>query len=258
MPPPLSPPPAATEHQRLSALLASRAAQVAIKARPTGAARVAAAVTRYQTAGAVLAQTAVEVMLSQQDIDVQAEALLNSVAFTTETDRLLGMIEAVGEDDARLSRMVEAIVQDATRAAESVSVAVRPRILFVRVLTLPSCARCAILAGRTYRYTDGFQRHPQCDCIMLPCTVAAPYVPDILELAKQGQVTGLSKDDIRAVDAGADLGKVVNIRRKAAGLREAGQVLARDGKPSPAGIYRMAGDDQAKAVELLKRFGYVR
>jgi hypothetical protein len=256
--PPLPPPPAATEHQRLSALLAARAAQVALTVRPTGPARVAAAVTRYQTAGAVLAETAVEAMLTQQNIDVQAEALLSSAAFTTETQRLLGMIEAVGDDDARFSRMVEAIVQDATRAAESVAVAVRPDVRFVRVLNLPSCARCAVLAGRVYRYSQGFLRHPNCDCVMLPCTVGTDLVQDPAELAKAGQIHGLSQADMQALADGADFGRVVNVRQKAAGLREAGQVLARDGRPSPAGIYQMTGDDRAKAVELLKRFGYIR
>lgn len=33
---------------------------------------------------------------------------------------------------------------------------------YVRALRAPSCARCAILAGRWYRYSAGFDRHPHC------------------------------------------------------------------------------------------------
>lgn len=36
------------------------------------------------------------------------------------------------------------------------------RFGYVRVLNPPSCGRCAILAGRFYRWSAGFQRHPMC------------------------------------------------------------------------------------------------
>jgi hypothetical protein len=195
-------------------------------------------------------------MLDQQGIDAAAEAALNSLAFTTEIDRLVGMIEATAAPD--FDRLVESLVQDAARAAESVAVAVRPTVRFVRYLTLPSCSRCAVLAGRVYRYSQGFLRHPNCDCVMLPTTVAAPdLVQDPVELAKAGQIRGLSKADMLAIEQGADFGRVVNVRLKKAGLRQAGKVLARAGKPTPEGIYAIAGDDRAKALQLLTQYGYL-
>src|SRR5690348_18342012 len=36
------------------------------------------------------------------------------------------------------------------------------------LLNPPSCQRCAILAGRWYRWSQGFLRHPRCDCVNLP------------------------------------------------------------------------------------------
>ena len=62
---------------------------------------------------------------------------------------------------------------------------------------------------------------------------------------------------MQALADGADLGQVVNIRRKAAGLLEAGHALTRGGRPTPAGIYRLASD-RADALRLLKRYGYLR
>lgn len=86
---------------------------------------------------------------------------------------------------------------------------------------------------------------------------AAPdLVADPTDLVREGKVTGLSKADLRAVRDGADLGKVVNVRRYAAGLTESGRVLARAGKLTPEGIYRLAST-QADAVAMLRRFGYL-
>lgn len=254
--PTLAAPPAAAEHHATSALWAAEAAAAAQRAKPGGLRAIAATVVRYQAVGALRAQVAVAEMLAQQDIEVRAQAALNSLAFTTDVDRLLGMLDVTA--DTEFDRLVASLVQDASRAAESVSVATRPTVRFVRYLTLPSCSRCAVLAGRVYRYSQGFLRHPNCDCVMLPTTVAAPdLVQDPAELAKAGQIRGLSRADMLAIEQGADFGKVVNVRLKKAGLRQAGRVLARRGKPTPEGLYALAGDDRMKALSLLRRYGYL-
>lgn len=97
-----------------------------------------------------------------------------------------------------------------------------------------------------------------CDCSMIPTTVASPLVQDRMELVRSGQVTGLSKADLQALADGADLAQVVNIRSKKAGLLEAGHALRRGNRPTPAGIYRLADGDREKALELLKRYGFIR
>lgn len=212
---------------------------------------------RYQSAQAVLAEAAVDRMLAEQDIDVEAEALLNGPAFTTTMDRFEQMLESLTAE-WQLERLAESLTQDAGRTAQQVTVAARPQVGWVRHLTLPSCSRCAVLAGRVYRFSQGFQRHPGCDCTMIPVTVASPdFTYDVDELVRVGQVTGLSKADKAALAEGADFSKVVNIRSRKAGLTQSGRVLSRAGRLTPEGIFKLASDRE-EALALLKRNGYFR
>lgn len=254
-----TPPRSAAKHYALSALIAQRAAREAVRAAAGAPAKNIAAVARvvltHQVVTARTSQLAVAEMLMEQEIDRVAEGMLNSLAFTTEPPALARMAEAT-TTEAEFARMVESIVQDAARAAESVATAVRPDLYHVRYVSPPCCSRCAILAGRVYRWSDGFERHTNCDCSMIPTTVAAPFAQSPDDLIERGLVTDLSKADRRAILDGADPGKVVNVRRRAAGLREPGRVLARAGRPTPEGIYRMAAD-RTEAVSLLRKFGYI-
>lgn len=194
-------------------------------------------------------------MLDEQRIEVAADASLNALAFTTPPQAFERMAREV-ETDQEFDRLVEAIVTDAARAAESVAVAVRPNIYHVRYVNPPCCGRCAVLASRVYRWSDGFLRHPGCDCSMIPTTVAAPFAQDPDQLFRDGQIRGLSRADQQAIRDGADIGSVVNVRRRTAGLLQSGQALTRAGRPTPAGIYRLASD-RTEALELLARFGYI-
>lgn len=65
---------------------------------------------------------------------------------------------SVGRD--RLDQLAHSIITDTSRAAASVDVATRTAIGYTRMLNPPSCDRCAILAGRWYRWNAGFDRHP--------------------------------------------------------------------------------------------------
>jgi hypothetical protein len=70
---------------------------------------------------------------------------------------------ALASGGSQLEMLAQTTVQDTGRAAVSAGMIARPHIDgYVRVLTLPSCSRCAILAGRVYRWSTGFQRHPRC------------------------------------------------------------------------------------------------
>lgn len=249
------PPQSARRNYALSALISQRAVREARKARPRGSAAVLGVVVTHQMAQAQTSDRAVAEMLAEQDIDVAAEAILNTLSFTTEPDTVARMVEQA-ETDFEFDRLVESIVTDAARAAESVAVTVRPNVYHVRFLNLPSCSRCAVLAGRVYRWSDGFKRHPGCDCSMIPTTVASPLVQDPEQLVRDGQVTGLSKADRAAVADGADLGRVVNVRRQKAGLLEAGHALRRGNRLTPSYIYRIARD-RDHALELLRAHGYI-
>lgn len=211
----------------------------------------------YQVAQAQIAEEATGLMLSQQDIDVEAEALLNSAAFTTSLNTLERMLEDV-DTDWRFDQLVASLTQDAGRSAQGVAIAARPRIGHVRMLTPPSCSRCAVLAGRVYRYSSGFLRHPGCDCTMIPTTLANPdYVQDPESLMDRGLVTGLSKADIRAIQDGADFAQVVNVRLRSGGVSESGRVLYRRGRPTPEAIYANAATRE-DALTDLQAAGYLR
>jgi hypothetical protein len=240
----------ASSHYRRSALLARRAAAAADGA--SGVALASVLVT-HQAAQARMSEQAVADMLTEQGLDVSPAGSLSPLAFTTDAQMLAQMVGPKTD----VARLVESLVQDAGRAAESVATAARADMGHARYLSPPSCARCAILAGRVYRYSDGFKRHTNCDCVMIPTTVANPeFTQDPVDLMERGQIRGLSKADMQAVADGADLNKVVNVRRYSSGLRESGRVLARAGKPTPEGIYRLASDQQ-DAVRMLRRFGYL-
>lgn len=211
----------------------------------------------YQAAQAQLAEDATDLMLRQQDVDVGADALLNSAAFATSLDSFERMLEET-DTEWRFRQLVASLAQDSARSAQGVAVAARPRIGYVRMLTPPSCSRCTVLAGRVYRYSTGFLRHPGCDCTMIPTTLANPkYVQDPEDLMKRGLVTGLSKADQQAIRDGADFARVVNIRASAAGVSESGRVLYRRGRMTPEAIYR-ANPSREAALTALQAAGYLR
>lgn len=250
-------PTSARRHYRWSERLAVRAVREARKQRPKGAAAVASVVALHQVTAARQTPTAIDSMLSEQAIETAADALLNSLAFVTLPDQVEAMVERVSLD-YEFDRIVASLVQDAGRAAEQVAVTVRANIGYVRFLSPPSCSRCAILAGRVYRYSEGFLRHPGCDCIHVPTTVANPaFVHDPVDQARQGLVTGLSKADRKALEDGADMARVVNVKSRRAGLSGPDGALIRAGRPTPAGIYA-AATSREDAIERLIAAGYIR
>lgn len=211
-----------------------------------------------------------------------------------------------GENFLRL--VVTTQAADAARAAESVALttadpvvdqripAPRERAVsretdgqpvtlgWIRMLNPPSCGRCAVLAGRFYRWSDGFERHEMCDCRHIPVTEnlagdlttdPALYFDSLTE-AEQNYYFG--KAVAQAIRDGADVSQVVN----AATRPNASYVVTtptgerrrytREGttrrgyygaagrgqrRPTPWQVYKDAGGDQERAVELLRRFGYV-
>lgn len=154
-----------------------------------------------------------------------------------------------------LARMVSTLVADAGRAAAGVQIAATERAGWVRYEPPPYCQRCAPLVGRWYRYSQGFQRHPQCPAVHRPASEREPRsgwssAPDASE------VKDLTASQRRALDEGADLNRVVNAHRRKR-LEVAG-VGNRHREGTPAWIYARAGDDRAAAVELLRRYGYLK
>lgn len=144
----------------------------------------------------------------------------------------VGVEEALARGGRWLDMAVWTQIADAARGASGVGIAARPHVGgYVRMLNPPSCSRCAVLAGKWFRFNQGFARHPRCDCVHIPAnedmagdlrTDPAAYFRS-LSAAEQNRV--FTNAGAEAVRAGADIGQVVNARRGARGLAPAGARL---------------------------------
>lgn len=190
---------------------------------------------------------------------------------------------------ADLERLIISEVADAGRTASQVEFVSRPDWQnYVRMLDPPSCPRCAILAGRIYRDLDAFDRHPGCDCVMVPVqdwesAHDTGLASSFQEAFERGDVHGLSKADARAIADGANPVEVVNATRglNAPGITAAlrTEVFSRRVKATtegttkraawrktnptrlvrlrPESIYEFA-KDRDDAIRLLALYGYIR
>lgn len=226
--------------------------------------RLARLLVLLQVRAARGAVAAVGRVLAQQSIEAPPAATVAPQAFSTASDgrTLAGLLEQA-DTLPKLQTMTVTQITDTDRVATGVATTIRPAVSgHIRNVGATCCSRCAILAGQFYRYSDGFKRHPGCRCTMVPTTrgTAHDEIDSPEDLFLQGRITDLSQRDAQAVRDGADLGKVVNVRRKAAGLTVAGRVIARrDGRRrrlTPEGIYDLASD-RDDAIRLLAKYGYI-
>ncbi len=182
---------------------------------------------------------------------------------------------ALATGRATLQMMVRTQVADAGRSAVQAGLVARRDLDgYTRVAVGRSCARCVILAGKFYRYNTGFDRHPQCDCVHLPCkqAQAAGISQDPMRVynamtPQERSAAGWSKADQKAIAEGADLGQVTNIRRKGGLYVADGKQYTHEGtrargrrgtkRMTPGQISREAGDDREKAIRLLREHGYL-
>jgi len=170
-----------------------------------------------------------------------------------------------------LDRNVQTMVADTGRAAASVDIAARQRVGYVRMLNLPSCPRCVILAGKFFRWNAGFRRHPRCDCRHIPSTenIAGDVTTDPYEyfhsLDAAAQEKQFGKPAAQAIRDGSDIFQVVNADRgtKPGGLittegtsRRGNFGRGRPPRLTPEGIYAQ-GLPRQETLRLLERNGYI-
>ena len=216
-----------------------------------------------------------------------AQPMITALSYLT-TGRAVGDAMAAGL--AMLELIVGTQVHDAARMADLIGITTRPGVAYTRVVTLPACARCIVLAGQTYSYSEGFERHPNCDCGILPIR-SGEDVPwssprelfDAMSPAEQARRFGAGAAE--AIRAGADIGQVVNARRGM--TTAAGRLLTREGTTrrgyagarmiAASGSARVPGERYARArvlrpmpeqiiaeapsreaaIEGLRRYGYL-
>lgn len=167
-----------------------------------------------------------------------------------------------------LEMVVRTQVADAARAGLGLGVVTREGVGYTRMVNPPCCQRCAVLAGKTFRWNTGFQRHPRCDCLHVPTALGRPGYVSVVEA---GQVKDLTAAQRQALDDGADLGQVLNASR---GRRADGMTTSegttrrgfaahrmattstRSARLTPEAIYRVAST-RDEALTLLRRYGYL-
>ena len=284
------------ERQRNIALLALSAVR-RLFARNRPLTEVAATVTAYQMASATAASQQVAGWAGSSEALTSAAVFagVSSAGFPiiepiiATIDRVVpAPVEALPANwwkDAQpfltaVERLIVSEVQDAGRSAGQAEIVARPNWTnYVRMLTPPSCGRCATLAGRVYKDLAAFQRHPLCDCIQVPVEsweaahdkglVSSPQ-----DAFDRGQITGLSQADAQAIADGADIGKVINAHRgmttptvfghrvKATTAGTTKRSAWRQANPTrlvrlrPEAIYQIA-ENHDDALRLLRLYGYV-
>jgi hypothetical protein len=182
-----------------------------------------------------------------------------------------------------LGRIVATQIQDTARAATGVAVVNDRRTAgYIRVVSGACCSRCAILAGRWYRYNAGFPRHPHCSCTQVAATrEVVPQSPKTIFDAmtpEELRRAGWSDADVRAIGEGADIYQVTNAHRDLRSVTIAGRPLKTTlqgttakgiaGKRlkvpvrlTPEAIYAEAdrlGWSRDETIRQLTRFGYIR
>ncbi|WP_033288260.1 hypothetical protein [Amycolatopsis jejuensis] len=179
--------------------------------------------------------------------------------------------QALAVGQIRLDLITRTQVADAGRVADGIAVVARPTVSWTRMVVGDSCPRCIILAGRVYRYSQGFERHPQCDCVHIPTAedTGDDFTTDPRRAFEEGRVKGLSKADDQAIRDGADMAQIVNAHKGmyVAGARKltrtgitrrgtAGRRLGGRARLMPEQIYREASSRE-EAVQLLCQHGYI-
>lgn len=213
----------ALEHYRRQQVITAAGLIAARKARRKGGAREAAKVVAlYQLAAARDAANAIPRMLDEQGIeaDPAGAVVYTSLAGVASDGRPLDTLFDQASNDYAFGLMVVTQLQDVARIAAGIGIVSRPRVTgYARMLNPPSCSRCAILAGKFFKWNAGFERHPRCDCRHVPSSeaLAGDLTADpnayfkSLDPATQERI--FTKKGAEAIRDGADPAAVVNARR---------------------------------------------
>ena len=212
------------------------------------------------------------------------------------TRTLTAIKRGAGEDDAMriglmsLERLASLALEDTSRSASGVSIAQRVGVGYVRVEDPTCCARCVILAGKYFRYNQGFLRHPHCHGRHVPVKGKAKaerqgWIADPMQafeaMSREHQDKVFGPSSAQAIRDGADIWQVVNAQR---GVQRLGAVkrgtvfmtttegTSRYGwsnmirrfeygqkqkrRLTPEGIYALARSRE-EVVSLLQREGYI-
>ncbi|WP_443735749.1 VG15 protein [Streptomyces cylindrosporus] len=183
---------------------------------------------------------------------------------------------AMARGAAFLDMVVRTVVADTGRQADQAAmVANRSVRAYIRVVELPACSRCIILAGREYGVSSGFLRHPRCDCTMEPVTRRHTPTPldaeDLFEsMTPEQRRKTFGEAGTKAIEDGARISSIVNARKAMDRVEMFGKTVQvthvgtgsrkkprRPPRLMPEEIYRLA-ESREHAIRLLYKNGYLR
>ncbi len=212
------------------------------------------------------AEFAVNRSVIEQGLLAPMAAAIAPNAFRTAADgrSLVSLLEQA-DSLSSLFAMTTTQIADTGRVAAGVALTARPNLSgYIRNVGATCCSRCAILAGRFYRYSDDFQRHINCKCTMVATTTAGygEYIETPDDLFQAGRINDLTVGQRSALEDGADISRVINANRGGlspvgGGLR--GTTERADGKRArltPYSIYKLA-TSRDEAIRLLVANGYL-
>lgn len=266
--------------------------------------------TLFSTIQTKSAETAIDasgMMLAEQGVYITPHALANPNAFAGWAPSGLDIasyfqspvfaalhairtgsspLEALEYGRNLLVMLTSLAVMDTARQAESLDITSRPKVGYIRVESATCCDRCMILAGKWFRFNEGFLRHPHCHGRHVPCSQSMAkqqgWISDPMEgfksLSREEQDKRFGANYAQAIRDGADIYQVVNSKR---GMQRVGkgytaltisegttrygwasmQYAQQSGRRmkrrlSIDGIYSLTGGDREKTIAALKANGY--
>jgi len=118
-----------------------------------------------------------------------------------------------------LDLFTQTLIADTARAATSAGMTAHRRVGgYIRMIEPGACSRCAVLAGKKYRWNQGFDRHPACRCEHIPASENILGDPStdpnayFESLSAEEQDRIFTKAGAEAIRDGADISQVVNAR----------------------------------------------
>ena len=174
--------------------------------------------------------------------------------------------EALGQAERWLTGVTLTALADTGRAVVGADIAQRPTLTgYVRMLNAPSCSRCIILAGKFFKWNEGFQRHPRCDCKHIPAqnadwAKAEGFISDPYEafnsLTKSEQERVFGRIESRAIRDGADIYRIENTKLRGLGTAKGREKYGTPTRLTIDDIYRTAGN-RKNAIAAMEREGYI-
>lgn len=184
-------------------------------------------------------------------------------ASKTAIGRGYGLEAALAVGGRVLDKIVFSEVTAAGSWADQAAMTVRPNLTgYVRMVSPGACKDCLILAGKWFRWNQGFERHPWCNCRHIPAAEALdgdystdPYAYfNSLDHAAQDKLLG--PVGAQTVRDGGDIYRVVNVQNRGLGFGKQARTYGTPMKLTPQQIYAQ-GLPREKTLQLLRSEGYI-